>query len=374
MSLRPFALERYFARHEFSAKYLLGSSDPESLSVAQLLALEPGSEDGLSRLRLGYTESAGDASLRREIAGLYESLGPDQVLVFSGAEEPIFVFMNTALERGDHLVVHFPTYQSHYAVAESLGLQVSRWCGDPAGGWAPDPAELPRLLRPNTRAILVSSPHNPTGYHFGRGAWNDIIAVARRHGLILFSDEVYRGTEHDPGDRLPAVCDLYENGVSLNGLSKSYGLAGLRLGWIAARNPAMLARLAEFKDYLSICNSAPSEYLGRIAVRHSEALFERTRRRLVGNLGLLETFFLRQERLFRWIRPRAGTTTFPEFRDGSALEFCDRLVEETGIMLVPGGLFDVDGEFLRFGYGRADFPEALAKLEEHLAQGAPSRT
>jgi aspartate/methionine/tyrosine aminotransferase len=372
--MRPFALERYFARHEFSAKYLLGSSDPESLSVAQLLALEPGSEDGLSRLRLGYTESAGDSSLRREIAGLYESLGPDQVLVFSGAEEPIFVFMNTALERGDHLIVHFPSYPSHYAVAESLGLQVSRWSGDPAVGWAPDPAELPRLLRPNTRAILASSPHNPTGYHFGRGAWNDIIAFARRHGLLLFSDEVYRGTEHDPGDRLPAACDLYENGVSLNGLSKSYGLAGLRLGWIAARNPTLLARLAEFKDYLTICNSAPSEYLGRIAVRHSSELFERTRRRLVGNLGLLETFFLRQERLFRWLRPRAGTTTFPEFRDGSALEFCDRLVEETGIMLVPGGLFDVEGEFLRFGYGRADFPEALAKLEEHLAQRSPSRT
>ena len=365
--IRPFALERYFARHEFSARFLLGSSDPESLSVAELLALEPGSEEGLCRLRLGYTESPGDRGLRREIAGLYETISPEDVLVFSGAEEPIFVFMNAALERGDHLIVHFPSYQSHHAVAESLGLRVSRWRGDPAAGWAPDPFALERLIESDTRALLTCGPHNPTGYLFDPGAWNEILAVARRHGLIIFSDEVYRGTEHDPADRLPAACDLYEKGVSLGGLSKSYGLAGLRLGWIATRDRALLGRMAQFKDYLSLCNSAPSEYLGRIAVSQTQALFERTRRRLILHRELLAAFFGRQERRFRWTKPRAGTTIFPEFLGGSALAFCDRLVEDTGIMLVPGALFDVtDGEYIRFGYGRADCPEALAGLEAYL--------
>jgi aspartate/methionine/tyrosine aminotransferase len=367
MNLRPFALERYFARHEFSARRLLGSSDPESMSVAELLALEPGSEEGWVRLRLGYTESRGDPGLREEIAGLFETISPGQVLVFSGAEEPIFAFMNAVFEPGDHVIVHFPSYQSHYAVAESLGLRVSRWRGDPASGWAPDPSALERLIEPGTRAILTCSPHNPTGYLFDRTAWDAIIAVVRRHGLILFSDEVYRGTEHDPADRLPAACDLYEKGVSLNGMSKSYGLAGLRLGWIATRDRALLDRMAAFKDYLTICNSAPSEYLGRIAVRHSEALFERTRRRLVSNRDLLAAFFERRKPLFRWTKPRAGTTVFPEFLGGPALAFCDRLVEETGIMLVPGVLFDVsDGEFIRFGYGRADCAEALAGLDAYL--------
>ena len=371
--IRPFELERYFARHEFSARRLLGSSDPESLSVAELLALEPGSEEGLSRLRLGYTESPGDPGLRREIAGLYQSISPEEVLVFSGAEEPIYVFMNAALSRGDHLIVYFPSYQSHHSVAESIGLTVARWRGDPAAGWAPDLAALNRLIEPGTRAILTCAPHNPTGYLFDPGAWKEIAAVARRHGLILFSDEVYRGTEHDPADRLPAACDLYEKGVSLGGLSKSHGLAGLRLGWIATRDRALLGRMAQFKDYLSLCNSAPSEYLGRIAVGQSEALFERTRRRLIAHKELLGAFFERQANRFRWTRPRAGPTVFPEFLDGPALAFCDRLVEETGIMLVPGSLFDVtDGEYIRFGYGRADCPEALDGLEKYL-EAAPRK-
>jgi aspartate/methionine/tyrosine aminotransferase len=368
--IRPFALERYFTRHEFSARFLLGSSDPESMPVSELLALEPGSEEGLSRLRLGYTESRGDPGLRRGIAGLYETISPEQVLVFSGAEEPIFAFMNVVLKRGDHLIVHSPAYQSHHAVAESLGVRVSRWQGKPEAGWAPDPAALEALIGPDTRAVLASAPHNPTGHLFGREVWDGIVAAARRHGLVLFSDEVYRGTEHDPADRLPAACDIYEKGVSLNGLSKSQGLAGLRLGWIATRDRALLDRLAAFKDYLTICNSAPSEFLGCIAVRHSAALFERTRRRLVANREILAAFFERQAGRFRWLKPRAGTTVFPEFLGGPALDFCDRLVAETGIMLVPGVLFDGAGaEFIRFGYGRADFPEALAGLEAYLESG-----
>ena len=365
--IRPFALERYFARHEFSARFLLGSSDPESMPVSELLALEPGAAEGLSRLRLGYTESRGDPDLRREIAGLYETISPDDVLVFSGAEEPIFAFMSAVLKPGDHLIVHFPAYQSHYAAAESLGVRVSRWQGDPGSGWAPDPSALESMIGSDTRAVLTSAPHNPTGHLFSREVWAAVVDAARRHGLVLFSDEVYRGTEHDPADRLPAACDIYEKGVSLNGLSKSCGLAGLRLGWIATRDRGLLDRLAAFKDYLTICNSAPSELLGRIAVRHSEALFERTRRRLVLNKELLASFFERQAGRFRWSKPRAGTTVFPRFLGGAALDFCDRLVEETGIMLVPGSLFDVTGgEFIRFGYGRADLPEALAGLEAYL--------
>jgi aspartate/methionine/tyrosine aminotransferase len=367
MTVRPFALERYFARHEFSARRLLGSSDPESLSVADLLALVPGAAEGLNRLGLGYTESRGDPRLRREIARLYETVSPDDVLVFSGAEEPIYAFMNVVLRAGDHLVVHFPAYQSHHAVAESLGARVSRWSGDPESGWAPDPAALETLLRPDTRALLVSSPHNPTGYLFDRPSWEHVVEAARSRGIFLFSDEVYRGTEHDPRRRLPSACDLYEKGVSLNGLSKSYGLAGLRLGWIATRDRPLLDRLAAFKDYLTICNSAPSEYLGAIAVGHTEALFERTRRRLAWHAQKLSEFYVRRADLFRGSAPRAGTTAFPEFLGRSALEFCDRLVAETGIMLVPGTLFDVTGrEFVRIGYGRADFMEALAELEEYL--------
>lgn len=367
MTLRPFALERYFARHEFSARYMLGSSDPEAMDVGELLALEPGAEEGLRRTWLGYTESPGDPGLREEIARLYAGIQADQVLVFSGAEEPIFAFVHALLEPGDHLIVHFPSYQSHHAIAEARGIRISRWCGNPARGWAPDLDELERLVRPETKAMLVCTPHNPTGYLFDETAWRGLAAFARKHGLILLADEVYRGTEHAPARRLPAMADLYEHGVSLNGLSKSYGLAGLRLGWIATRDPGIHDRLAAFKDYLTICNSAPSEYLGCIAVRHTEALLDRTRGRLVANLEALEAFFHRHPALFRWDPPVAGTTTFPAFLGGDALAFCERLVEATGILLVPSAFFDLEDPYLRFGYGRANLREVLARLEEHLA-------
>ncbi len=366
MTLRPFALERYFARHEFSARHLLGSSDPEAMSVAELLALEPEREADLKALWLGYTESQGDPGLRRDIAAQYRTLSPEQVLTFTGAEEPIFAFMHAVLEPGDHLIVHTPAYQSHHAVAASRGIALSFWWGRPEQGWAPDLDELATLVRPETKAILVCTPHNPTGYLFDPTTWQALADFARERGLWILADEVYRGTEHDSAMRLPAMADLYEKALSLNCLSKSYGLAGLRLGWIATRDSEALTRLATFKDYLTICNSAPSEVLGGIAVRHGERLWARTRTRLQRNLDYLEGFFQRHPERFGWIRPRAGTTTFPAFLGGSALDFCDRLVAETGIMLVPGTFFDLEGEFLRFGYGRADLPEVLPMLEAWL--------
>ncbi len=366
MQIRPFALERYFARHEFSARYLLGSSDPESMTVADLLAFEPGSEEGLKKLGLGYTESLGDPQLRHEIATQYEKIQAGQILVFSGAEEPIFAFMHAVLNPGDHMIVQFPGYQSHYSVAESRGIEVSRWPGNPENNWAPDIDHLKSLVKPATKAILICVPQNPTGYLFDRQKWQQVIEIARQHGLWLFCDEVYRGTEHDPADRLPHLADHYEKGISLNCLSKNCGLAGLRIGWIATQDPAVYNHLATFKDYLTICNSAPSEYLARIAVRHAEEIFAGQRTRLVNNLRLLADFFARHPDMFDWQRPCAGTTTFPRFLGGNALEFCDRLVEKTGVMLIPGTFFDMQGEFLRFGYGRASFQEALEQLESGL--------
>ena len=367
MQIRPFGLERYFARHEFSAKYLLGSSDPEAMSIADLLAFEPGSEEELKKVWLGYTESLGDPALRRDIAGLYESIAPENVLVFTGAEEPIFAFMHAVLEPGDHLVVHFPGYQSHYSVAQSRGIEVSHWHGNPNRNWAPDLAELPELIRSNTRAILICTPHNPTGYLFDRSSWQQVIEIARKRGLYLFCDEVYRGSEHESADRLPHLADHYDKGISLNCLSKNCGLAGLRTGWIATKDRDVYNRLASFKDYLTICNCAPGEYLAGIAVRNMPQIFEKQRVRLVSNLNLLAEFFARHTDLFSWQRPRAGTVTFPRYLGGSALEFCDRLVAESGIMLIPGTYFDMPGEYLRFGYGRASFAEALARLEEYLS-------
>lgn len=363
---RPFALERYFARHEFSARYLLGSSDPEALTVSELLALDPEQAERLPGLGLGYTEPAGDPELRRQIARLYETVAEDRILVFSGSEEPIYAFFQVALDPGDHVIVHTPAYASHLEIPRALGANVEPWPADPTRGWALDPEDLRRRLRTDTKVILVSVPHNPTGFLPDGDAWQEILNIARNAGVWLFSDEVYRGLEHDPTQRLPAACDRYERAVSLSGLSKSFGLAGLRLGWIATHDRELLRRLASFKDYLTICNAAPSEFLGRLALEHAEHLWARHRSRLRANVAHLTAFFQRQAAHFAWEPPRAGTTTLARLRRGNARDFCDRLVADTGVLLIPSGFFGMDDDHLRFGYGRANLPEALAKLEAWL--------
>lgn len=363
--MKPFALERFFARYEFSTRYLLCSSDPEPIFMRDLLALESGVEDKLLDLSLGYVESRGSAELRRAIAALYRETDEQQILVHSGGQEPIFALMNALLQSGDHLVVQFPAYQSQYSVAESLGVNITRWNSELDRGGAPDIDELPRLIRPETRAIVITTPNNPTGYSFGRAQLEWTIELVRKHGLWLIGDEIYRGTERE-AERLPAVCDLYERGVSIGGLSKAYGLAGLRIGWLAAHDEALLERVAAIKDYLTICNAAPSELLAAIALRHSDELTERIRSITAANLDLLDKFFEQHRKLFRWTRPRAGTTAFPRYLGGSSEAFCRRAVEQAGVLLLPSTIFDAGDSHVRVGYGRANLPAALAAFDAFI--------
>lgn len=365
VTLDPFALERYFARYEFSTRYLLCSSDAQTLPVRDLLALEPGSMQRLGDLSLGYTESRGSPALRQSIASLYEHGDAEAILVHAGSEEAIFAFANVVLARGDQFVAQFPCYQSQYSVAQAIGAELLRWHSDLAREGMPDLEELERLVTPATRAIVLTTPNNPTGYPFDRREMDAVVKVARKYGLWLFSDEVYRGLERE-AERIPAVCDLYELGVSLGGLSKAYGLAGLRIGWIATTDAALYEKIAAFKDYLSICNSGPSEFLAELALANREYLLERVRKIIARNLDSLAEFFARHAGLFEWTRPRAGTTAFPRYLGGSSEAFCLRAVEQAGVLLLPSTIYDAGDEHVRFGYGRANLPEALTALENFV--------
>jgi aspartate/methionine/tyrosine aminotransferase len=366
MQLTPFKLERYFAQHEFTARHLLCSSDPESMSIAELLALEPASAQGLQNTWLGYTEYPGDPALRREITRLYERIDADDIIVHTGAQEAIFSFMHSMLVRDDHMIVHQPGYQSHYSVAQAMGVNVSPWFAREENGWALDPNELDALLTPQTRAIVLCAPHNPTGYLPSRETFDAIIAFARKHGLWLFSDEVYRGLEFDVAERLPAACDAYEGAVSLSALSKTHGLAGLRLGWIATKNKEILQRMNVFKDYLTICNSAPSEYLARIATRHTDALIARSMSIVRANLDVLDDFLKRRADHFEWHRPRAGTIGFVRLKQSNAERFCSDLLAKTGVLLLPSTLLDHGDTHVRIGFGRRSMPDVLALADAYL--------
>ena len=385
----PFKLERYFAQYEFNVRYLLCASDCESLTIQELLDLEAGAAERFGRLWLGYTETLGAPTLRAEITRLFTSIAPDEVLVNAGAEEAIFLFMQAALAPGDHVIVHRPCYQSHFEIARSMGCEVSAWSGRdttlaPSGtphevrlrrvatgvqgsqGWAPDLDELKSMLRPNTKAIVLSTPHNPTGYLMVEETLRAIARIANEKGIWLFSDEVYRECEYDAGQRLPSAADLGEKCVSLGAVSKTYGLPGLRIGWLAAHDRALLAKIAALKDYTTICSSAPSEFLAEVALRQRSALIARSLATIQTNLGFLDGFFARRGDRFRWVRPGAGPVGFPQLIGQDVDVFCDRLVKQAGVLLLPGTVFDDPGNHFRLGFGRANLSEALAKLEEFL--------
>src|SRR5512133_2217649 len=293
MNLPPFKLERYFARYEFRTEYLLCSSDCEAMSIADLLAFEPDAAEKFQNVWLGYTESQGSPALRAEICKLYETIQPDEILVYAGAEEAIFVFMFAAFQPGDHVIVHSPGYQSLAEVARAAGCDVSPWFAHEENKWALDLDEVLRLLRKNTKAIIINTPHNPTGYLMSRQDYDALHRFAQENNLLLFSDEVYRESEYDSAARLRAGCDYGEHAVSLGVTSKTYGLAGLRIGWIATKNDKIYNKMASLKDYTTICNSAPSEFLSEVALRNRQKLIDRNLAIIQHNLTIMDDFFNR---------------------------------------------------------------------------------
>ena len=366
MRLEPFRLERYLANHEFTAPYVLCSSDCESMKLRDLLALESGAAERFQSLWLGYTQSLGDPELRQTIAELYDRITDCQVLVHAGAEEAIFNFMNVALKSGDHVIVHAPYYQSLGEVAKSIGAEVSEWQGDPANGWELDLEVLKATLTPRTKVLVVNFPHNPTGFLPSLEFIHVLSELSEQHGFIIFSDEVYRGLELNPSDRLPGLADINSRAVSLGVMSKTFGLAGLRIGWIATGNEKIFNELAAFKDYTTICNSAPSEFLATLALRKANVIIERNLQVIRKNLDHLDAFFESHADIFKWYRPKAGSVAFPELLKGRVHEFCTELVEKAGVLLLPGTVYNNGLNAFRVGFGRRNLPEALRKLEEYL--------
>jgi aspartate/methionine/tyrosine aminotransferase len=377
--LEPFALERYFARFEFSLPHLLSSSDCETRTTRELLALEEGAEEAYLGLSLGYTETRGSPDLREGIAGLYSGLGPDSVLAHTGAQEAILCFFLGLLERGDHVVVNFPCYQSLSELPRALGCAVDPWPlrETESGGrrrWSFDLEALARLLEPKTRLVVLNAPHNPTGALPTAEEYAAIIALCRKAGAILLSDEVYRGLELSPSRRLEPACEAYEDGVSLGVLSKSPGLAGLRTGWLATSRADILEAAASAKDYATICSPGPSEFLAALALRHMDHLIGRSRAIIAANLALLRDFFERRSSFASWTEPEGGSIGYPRLFPGGAWTDAEalsrRLAAEAGLMLLPGSCYGDGSDRFRLGFGRASLPPALAALEKWLDDSA----
>ena len=367
MQIADFTLERYFARWEFAVKYVLCASDAEPISLADVLALAD--DDSLHRwnsLKLGYTESLGLPALRDEVAKLYRGFTADDVLTFAGAEEAVFLAMHAMLKPGDHAVVVWPAYQSLHEVARSIGAQVTLVPLNPRD-WSFDVDAVAAAMRPNTRVIVTNFPHSPTGAQITGDQLARLVSIAELHGVYLFSDEVYRFLEHSAAP-LPPAAELSERALSLGVMSKAFGMAGVRIGWLATRDRALRARMAALKDYTTICSAGPSEILSLIGLRRREKIVGDISQIMASNLQLLDEFFRRHDKQFRWVRPKAGSVCFPEFLGGSIDDFAAELVEGEGVLLLPASQFGYSGNHFRLGYGRRDKPAAQERLEDFVGR------
>lgn len=350
----PFKLEQYFAEFEFTAKHLLSSSDCEPLSLSDML--EMADEESLAlwnHLKLAYTESHGLPLLRKEIATMYDEVSADQILVVT-PEEGIYLTMQTLLHEGDEVVCTFPGYQSLYEIARSKKCRVKYWKPDEHHHFQIN--QLENLLSDTTRMLVINFPHNPTGAYPDRAEFDHIIELCEKTNILLFSDEMYRGLEYDGGEKLPSVADVYENSVTLSGLSKTYSLPGLRMGWLVIRDSGNYRTIADHKHYTTICPPAPSEILALIGLRNRNSIIQRNIQIIRKNILILTSFEADHPELIRWIPPRAGSVAFPELLLNKDIEkFCRCLVDKTGVMLLPCSVYDYPGRYFRLGLGRKDF-------------------
>lgn len=370
--MRDFALEVYLAKWEFQARYHLTASDAQSHTVSELLALADDKDRAAwDTLALSYIPTYGTPELRQAIASTYDTRAWEDILTFAGAEEGIHCAMHTLLEPGDHAIVTVPNYQS----AETIPLSLASVTGvplEPDQGWTLDIDKVAAAIRPNTKLISINFPNNPTGKILERDRFDALVALCRKHGIWLFSDEVYRLIERDPAKRLPQVADVYERGLSLNVMSKAYGLPGLRIGWIATRDRALIDRMERIKHYLSICNSVPSEALAIIALKARDKILARNRALADNNLILLGQFFRGYPSLFDWYVPDGGIVGFPRYLGADGVEsFTKQLVEQEGVVLLPSSVYRSEllptpTDRFRIGFGRYGMEEALGAFRRYL--------
>jgi aspartate/methionine/tyrosine aminotransferase len=372
--LPDFNLEVYLGKWEFAARWHMTPSDAQTLTIKELLALaDPADRAAWDELPLGYIETWGTPKLRAAIAATYDGAVPEDVLAFAGAEEGLYCCMHALLTKDDHAIVVTPNYQS----AEQVPLSLCATEGmalRPERNWDLDLDELASKIRQNTKLISINFPHNPTGKIIDRATFDALVTLCRKHGIWLFSDEVYRGLELDASKRLPAAVEAYERGLSLGVMSKSYGLPGLRIGWVASKDHALLSRMEHMKHYLSICNAGPSEHLATIALKARDKVIGRNLALLKDNIRAVEAFFAEFPGWFEWYRPDGGAVAYPRYLGHEGVEsFCKRLVEEAGVVLLPASIYrsslsPTPPDRFRIGFARTHTKAGLDVMRQFLAR------
>jgi aspartate/methionine/tyrosine aminotransferase len=357
VKIETFALERWMSTWEVKVEYDIAESGIFPMSTRELLDFEPQAErdqllSKLLDLRLGYSEARGTHELRSIIAETYANTSPDEILVTTGAIEANFLLFNALLEAGDHVVAVYPAYQQLYAVARSIGCDVSLWKLEPDSGFQYDLDELKCLVTPKTKLIVINTPHNPTGAMLSSDQVKEIYALAESVDAIVLSDEAYRWLDLPGGDQFaPPTRDLGPRGISVGTISKPFGLPGLRIGWIAA--PAeVIAKCWGMRDYVSLSPGKLNDALATLAFKHRDRIVERTHAIVGENIPTAQKWFEEHAELVSWTPPRGGLLALMRYNlDQPSLHLSDKLAEDHSVMLAPGSAFGYEG-YLRIGVGQ----------------------
>jgi aspartate/methionine/tyrosine aminotransferase len=368
-----FDLERWQSTWENRVRYNLSESGVHPLSIAELLELAGSSADPLLQVRLGYSQSNGTDLLRRRIAALYPGASPEQILVTTGSAEANFVVCWRLIEAGDAVAVMLPNYLQTWGLAQNFGAKVRPFTLHAAAGWEPEADEVRRAIAPGTKLVVVTNPHNPTGHVLSDALRQVIVARAAEVGAWLLADEVYQGAERD-GVTTPSLWGSYERVIVVNGLSKAYGLPGLRIGWIVAP-PQFASDTWARHDYTTIGPAGASDHLAAVtldpAVRAK--VLARTRRILQTNYPVLERWLKRFGDSFSWHPPQAGAICLVKYRHAiGGPELVERVRAEHSVLLVPGEHFGLP-RHIRFGFGEElnHLQAALAETERGLKHVFP---
>ncbi len=373
-TLPEFKLETHFSKWEFKAKYHMTASDAESMSLADLLSLATDEErDAFENMWLGYTETFGAPDLRDHIATTYSNRTSDDILCFAGASEGIYAANQIILDSSSHALVVTPNYQSHESLPASI-CDVSAIPLDFEGNWTLDIDRVAAAIQPNTRLLTINFPHNPTGAILEHDRYLALIELCRKHGIYILHDEIFNGLGPKGTKHLPFIADVYERGLSLNVMSKAYGLPGLRIGWIACQDSQLLSKMEHLKHYLSICNSGPSERLACIGLKNREQIFARNCSIIDNNLPKWDSFFANYPDLFEWHHPQGSCMAYPRYTGEDGVEnFTRNLVEKAGVLLLPASVYssaisDTPDDRFRLGLGRSDIDDGLKAMHDYLQQ------
>lgn len=370
MKIKDFGVERWMDEYETKCTYNLAETCVESLTVDQLLTLAHKQDsilDELRSLKLTYGAIEGSARLRKAISTMYDHQSPENVIVTHGAIGGNALVYETLVEPGDTVISVLPTYQQHYSIPESYGADVRILKLREENGFLPDLAELRSLVNDRTRLIAINNPNNPTGSLMDEKFLTEVGNIARSRGAYVLCDEVYRGTDQQGSGYTASMADLYERGISTGSMSKTYSLAGLRLGWIAGPKDLIRA-VAIHRDYNTISVGMIDDHFASIALENRAAILARNQDIVRTNLAIVDAWIAREPAI-SYLKPRSGTTALLKYDlPMSSREFCTALIEQTGVMLTPGSALDMEG-YVRLGYAnnRSVLEAGLGRLSEFLA-------